>query len=186
MASVYMHRNKENGKVYIGKTSQDPHKRWGNNGRRYIETKKDGTFIHPKFARAILKYGWDNFDHIIMRDNLTEEEACDLERDLIKAFNSCGSGGYNITEGGEGTPGSTWSEEQRKKFHEARVGHPPSEAAMNTMKYKFGKTCRIVELDMLFESSGDCAKYLDVTKAAVKAVLKGRSQTCKGYHIVYA
>ena len=48
-----MHKNKTNGKVYIGQTIQDdPNKRW-KNGHNY----KTCIF----FARAIKKYGWNNF-----------------------------------------------------------------------------------------------------------------------------
>ena len=53
MSCIYMHKNKINGKVYIGQTIQDdPNKRW-KNGHNY----KTCTF----FAHAIKKYGWNNF-----------------------------------------------------------------------------------------------------------------------------
>jgi len=53
------------GKCYIGQTCQSCEERWGINGSNYIK-KKDGNFIHPKFAQAILKYGWDNIKHEIL------------------------------------------------------------------------------------------------------------------------
>ena len=35
------------------------------------------------FFRAIEKYGWDNFRHIIIASDLTEMEAKEMEKDLI-------------------------------------------------------------------------------------------------------
>lgn len=54
---VYVHTNTVNGKRYVGITKQNPQKRWGNDGKRYLEKTKAGKYIHPKFARAIQKYG---------------------------------------------------------------------------------------------------------------------------------
>lgn len=52
-----MHDNKVNHKKYIGITGQDPEERWrhGTNYRTCVA-----------FNRAIQKYGWDGFDHIIL------------------------------------------------------------------------------------------------------------------------
>ena len=65
--SVYCHTF-PNGKRYIG-ISSDCEKRW-RNGKGY-ETQ-------PKMDRAIKKYGWDNFQHIIVYENLTKEDTIDL------------------------------------------------------------------------------------------------------------
>ena len=76
---IYLHRNKINGKVYIGQTvCQD------NLTRR---THTDGSGYkneRSKFWRAIQKYGWDNIKHTLILDNLTHKEACEMERKLIK------------------------------------------------------------------------------------------------------
>ena len=71
--TVYQHKNKINGKVYIGITMQEPEKRWGVNGRNYKSS--------PHFYSAIQKYGWDNFEHNILYTNLTKEEACLKEQE---------------------------------------------------------------------------------------------------------
>ena len=91
---VYIHKNKENGKEYIGITGQqDPNKRWRN-----------GTGYHdnPYFEKAIEKYGWDGFDHIIVRTELTQDEAFQAEKDLIKEHDTTNKDkGYNISGGGQ-------------------------------------------------------------------------------------
>ena len=71
---VYCHTS-PSGKKYIGITCQRPTKRW-NNGRGYIENRY--------FYRAILKYGWENIDHKILYENLSQNEAFEKEIELIR------------------------------------------------------------------------------------------------------
>lgn len=101
--TVYIHRNKTNNKCYIGITSQTVNQRW-RNGDGYLLKNIKGNYIQPKIARAINKYGWDNFEHIIWAENLQHDEACHVERLLIAMWDTINNG-YNITTGGEGTIG---------------------------------------------------------------------------------
>lgn len=108
---VYMHIS-PSGKRYIGITGVKPEKRWGN-GKRY-----NG---NPYLSRAIQKYGWDNFQHIILYKNLTKEEAEQLEIDLIAYYKSNQRDfGYNIENGGNTT--GKMSDETRQKISEANKG----------------------------------------------------------------
>lgn len=117
MYTVYMHRNKINQKVYIGITGKKPSERWNN-----------GTGYHSSyFANAIKKYGWDNFEHIILFDGLTKGEACQKEKELIKLYNATDSNcGYNIAIGGEINCGYHLSKEKKKHLSEINSGekHP--------------------------------------------------------------
>ena len=122
MYTVYQHKNKINGKVYIGITSQEPEKRW-RNGEGYQSS--------PHFYAAIQKYGWDNFEHNILFKNFTKEEACKKEQELIKKFNSMNREfGYNSTSGGDIF---VMNEETKQKISQALIGnknnlgHPCSE-----------------------------------------------------------
>lgn len=121
---VYRHTS-PSGKCYIGITCQEPEYRWGNNGCRYTERKRDGQLKHPKFANAILKYGWDNFQHEILHENLTKEEACALEQKYIAIYKQGGKS-YNLSDGGEGNWGYKFTEEQRKRMSEAQKGKKQS------------------------------------------------------------
>ena len=123
MYTVYQHKNKINGKVYIGITGRIPEERWGYNGCNYKSS--------PHFYAAIQKYGWDNFEHNILFENLTKEQACAKEQELIKYFNSTDREfGYNATFGGEIF---TLSEDTKKKMsismlgNKNGLGHPCSE-----------------------------------------------------------
>ena len=55
------------------------------------------------FWRAIEKYGWDNFTYEILAQDLTEEDAKQLEKYYIKLYDSTNpEKGYNISAGGDG------------------------------------------------------------------------------------
>jgi len=56
--SVYVHINKINNKKYVGQ-SVNLKARWESNGYYYRDS--------PYFYAAIQKYGWDNFEHIILK-----------------------------------------------------------------------------------------------------------------------
>lgn len=119
--TVYFHTNMDNNKVYVGITSQKIASRWGKNGKNYLEKKKDGNFFQPKFAKAILKYGWEGFTHTIFAEGLSRDEACLMEMTLIALYDSV-ENGYNITKGGEGTIGIVISKEGRRRMSELFKG----------------------------------------------------------------
>ena len=73
MSCVYKHTF-PNGAVYIGKTSMLPEDRWLN-GWGYRNC--------PLMFNAILQYGWDNIKHEILVDNISDEEAYEIERKEI-------------------------------------------------------------------------------------------------------
>lgn len=102
---VYMHVNKINKKKYIGVTKTSLNKRW-DNGIGYKRQKK--------FYNSILKYGWDNFEHFVFEDNLSKEEAYEIEKLLIKKLKTQDRDfGYNVVEGGAGACGRVVSEEEK-------------------------------------------------------------------------
>lgn len=110
---VYMHENKINHKKYIGITCQKPSQRW-RGGKGY----KNGLF-----KRAIDKYGWDNFNHKILYDNLTKEDACKKEIELIKKYKTMDAKfGYNICEGGNTTIGYHHTKLSKEKMSISKKG----------------------------------------------------------------
>ena len=125
--TVYIHTNKINNKVYIGQTCKNVQQRWGNNGSQYLTKNKSGQYLQPLIARAIKKYGWDNFEHIIFAENLTKEDACRMEQLLIKLYKTQNPKfGYNISAGGEGRSGVPHSDETKRKMSEAHKGERSS------------------------------------------------------------
>lgn len=90
--TVYIHLF-PNGKRYIGCTRQDPQKRW-----RYGQGYKNAQRVYD----AIMEFGWDNIEHIIVKDGLPEKDARELEKSLIKEYRTQESEyGYNTKNGGQ-------------------------------------------------------------------------------------
>ena len=75
---VYKHTNLENGLVYYGITDNYDN-RW-DNGKGYQSNKQ--------FWDDIVKYGWKNFKHEIIKSGLTRDEAKFLEALLIQETKS--------------------------------------------------------------------------------------------------
>lgn len=103
---VYMHVNKINQKKYIGVTKNAPEKRWINgNG-----------YKRQAFYNAIQKYGWDNFDHIILFDKLSQSEASKKEIEMISYYQSNNKlFGYNVSVGGENGHNELWNDPEYRK-----------------------------------------------------------------------
>ena len=114
---VYVHTNKINGKRYVGQTKKNPLVRWGKNGKNYKGCRK--------FYNAILKYGWDNFEHVILNSGLSKQEADTLEKKYIKEYKTREQKyGYNIEFGGST---KEWSEESKEIMRMHRLGKKLSE-----------------------------------------------------------
>lgn len=117
---VYIHINTINGKKYVGQTCMPIDKRWGLNGEGYMHKNKNGEYSQPAFANAIIKYGWQNFEHKIISNNLSKEEADNLEKQLIESYQSNDPKfGYNIREGGSH---GRMSEKSKEKLSNSLTG----------------------------------------------------------------
>ncbi len=156
---VYIHTNKENGKVYIGQTKfgDDPNKRW-RDGEGY-----GGCIL---FENAIKKYGWDSFNHDIIASGLTMDEANRIEESMIQQFDSTNSeNGYNIRLGGENYE---WAEISKLKMAKSlrdtiREKHKTtSEESLKDRFYENDQTVRkcsrcgtLFETKLKYKKSGD-------------------------------
>lgn len=124
---LYEHVNKINGKKYIGITNSLDN-RWRNDGIAYKPYNSKPT----KFWNAILKYGWDGFNHNVLKMDMTFKEACEKEVETISMYNKREEL-YNIADGGNGGRiyeehprgmlGKTHSDEYRKKLSENMKGN---------------------------------------------------------------
>jgi group I intron endonuclease len=159
---VYMH-TAPNGKAYIGQTFDYQ--------RRCCEHQKQNGCI--AFARAILKYGWNNFKHEILKDNLTIDEANLWEQFYIKKFNTVKPNGYNLRDGGKN---SRLHESSKKKIGDANRGriqtkeHKEKNAKANT-----GKKHTIAHKDYMRNKMKD-RKFSPETIEKMRLSAKKRSQ----------
>ena len=151
---VYKHISPSS-KVYIGITCQKLNERW-RNGKGYMKNKY--------FARAIDKYGWDNFSHIVVAKGLSEDEAKWLEIQLISAHDSTNPDkGYNITKGGEGTNGFHHTEESKKKIGNFHRGKPLSEEHRKKISENHARA-NLNKCGELSPNWGNRGKYNSCTK----------------------
>lgn len=190
--SVYCHTNKINGKRYIGITKRQPEKRWAN-GYGYSNNRH--------FFAAIQKYGWDSFSHEVWFTDLSYEDACLAERELIAKYDSTNQEkGYNVDLGGTGL--GTASEEHKRAISEARKGKPhphkgrpltgdksPTYGTQRSeyVKQKSREVNSIpvlcVETGVLYESGVSAAKENGLTASAVSYSCKTGRPT-KGLHFM--
>lgn len=146
--SVYIHTNKANNKKYIGITSQDIKARW-RDGKGY----KIGYF-----GKAIMKYGWDGFEHDIVAENISESSAKSLERQLIALYNTSNSKyGYNLTYGGDGTVGYHVKDDVKKAVSEAQ-------------------SIEVICEGKVFKSIKECAKYYNINYGTMKMWLRKKNK----------
>ena len=160
--SVYMHIC-PNGKVYVGLTGIKPELRW-DNGRGYKT---------QVFRNAIKKYGWENIKHIIVKSNLTLDEANELEIELISKYKSYDQKfGYNIDFGGN-CSGSK-SEEHKEKL---RLSNDPS-------KQKASKKVRCIETNEIFSSIREASRKTGANRNCIAWCCNKtpRHKTTSGYH----
>lgn len=149
MFSVYCHTNSNNGKTYVGITEQDPEKRWLN-GKGYSK--------NEKFYSDILLYGWDGFEHRIVADQLTEEQAVAIEKELISAYDSRGLG-YNNSDGG-------------KYVSKRSLCHYANEVKAGIVHSKYESICKnILDTFALAEKSGKNSSICKGVNDCVNAII---------------
>jgi group I intron endonuclease len=134
MYKVYAHVF-PNEKVYVGITQQTLENRW-KKGKGY------SIKAQPIIAKAINKYGWEETKHIVLFDNLSKQEAENIEKHFICGLQLYDTEyGYNSTKGGETNEPSErtkakiadsvkkrWqNEENRNKYVNAMKGKKKSE-----------------------------------------------------------
>ena len=204
---IYLHRNKINGKVYIGQTCQKPEKRW-NYGHGYKNC--------PRFYSAIVSYGWNNFEHIILENNLTSDEANEKEQYYIKKYNSQNPDlGYNLTEGGSSlseywkTPEHRELQSQNKKLyfkehpdkkiendmHLKEIAQKSAKIRSEKMKENYAnqgglfhlnesrkKRIKCIETDEIFASLSEASRKYNISVGNISSVIHGKRKSAGGYH----
>ena len=158
---VYKITNKENGMVYIGKTSRrKPEYRW-NHGKGYR--------LQPAIGSAIKEYGWESFSHEIIYDGLDSETATRFEIELIAQYDSMNpEKGYNRTAGGPGMLGWHHTETSRAKIIEAnktRIISEESRRKNAASQKRRGTGKKVMQLDL----NGNLVGYYNSLKDAVAA-----------------
>lgn len=179
---VYIHIT-PNGKRYVGLTTQPLSRRW-RNGQGYVNNKY--------FTRAILKYGWDNIEHIVYEVD-TEAEMFYLEKYLIAYYNTTNPAfGYNISSGGEfSSTGTRWHHTEEHKASIRGAGNPmygrkhSEEARKKMSAAQQNKAVAQYTMDgqlvKIWNSQTEAAKELGLQKTNISACCYGKGNSAGGY-----
>lgn len=163
MWTLYKHVSPSGG-VYVGITS-NLQRRWVASGYYYLQS-------DTVFARAIRKYRWDAFEHVVIADSLTESDAKSLETELISVYKLLGIS-YNMTDGGDGYTGPHTAEHIKHRV-ESRVSNNETIVLTISKTFEF----------KAFRSKSEAAKFLGVSSRVVSHVLCGPvGYTCKGHYL---
>lgn len=193
MYKVYLYKSPSN-KIYIGQTCRTLQQRAGNNGIHY----KHSTY----FYAAIQKYGLNNFQSIILKDNLTLEEANYWEEYYIQYYNSTDrTKGYNISPGGMNNSMSPEGREKIskrmknnnpmknpesvEKMKKSKKGKELSEDTKKRMSESHKKKVVCVETGIIYDSRNEAAKAVKVSGSGIGRAIKGEQKTSGGYHWRY-
>lgn len=178
----------------------------GKNGHGYTKCKK--------FYNAIIKYGWDNFKHIVLCKTC-KDRALLLEKTLVKYYKSRNLS-YNITDGGEDSIpsmlGRHHTDEAKKKISEAgkrpcteqtkrkiglanrganngMYGKPISDYARKLVIERFSKA--VLQLDSndniinRFSSASEAERHLNGKGSHISCCCLGKRKTAYGYKWKY-
>ena len=197
---VYCHELFD-GRKYIGITCQETRNRWRHDGTGYKTCKH--------FYRAINKYGWDNFKHYILFENLSKEEAEKKELELIKEYNTTNSkNGFNVLQGGfirsdyhhteetkkrisntmKGMVANNKGLKQSKETIEKRrlklIGHKVNQENLEKLRKQLSKKVRCIELNIVFDNEETASSFINGNRH-ICDVCKGKRITAGGYHWEY-
>ena len=139
---VYKIINNINGKVYIGITNNYK-KRWSNEKTLPKDPNKQQVI-----QKAIAKYGKENFSFFVLYSNLNIEEASELEKKLIKEYNSLVPNGYNVDKDGEYHPNL-----------KPRYGEQNGKAILTDIEAQYIKDNRDKPMYLLYEEFSDKLSY---------------------------
>ena len=191
------------GKKYVGITKKSPEQRWRDGF---------GYWGNKHFKAAIQKYGWDNFSHEVIGQDLSFQSAADLEKAMIAKYKSnLMEFGYNRSGGGEqpayrhayhptketiekiaaANRGKKHTPESIKRIRESKAGKG------NGKKGMLGKDCgqakKIYRIDSNGKITGEyfgageiCRMFGYKSQSKIGEVCRGKRSTAYGYRWQYA
>ena len=159
-----------NGKKYYGITCQEVNKRWGK-GSQYKN--------NQHFTNAVKKYGWDNIEHIVIYDDLTENEAKELEQYMIQWYNTANRDyGYNISLGGDGVKGMYGEKNSFYGKHHTEENKQLYRENNSGANHVASKSVICVTTNKVFGSTREAARYYGISSnSSICACCKGQKKS---------
>ncbi len=116
MIGIYKITNKVNSKVYVGQ-SLNINERWKNHVRYLNNDTHHNIYLQSSWKKYGARYFEFTIIEICDEFELNEKEKYWIEK--LESFKN----GYNLTNGGDGTRGYIFTEEDRKKLSLAQLGN---------------------------------------------------------------
>lgn len=153
------------------------------------------------------KYGWNNFQHIILQQgNFSQEELNQKQQYYISFYDACNpQKGYNISPGGangispNALPAAIEWMKNHPDFGLARANdmlkwqaeHPQEVRqqrlrAQKRMVEARKRKVRCIETQIVYQSASEAARQIPKTsQSKICMVCRGQRKTCGGYHWEY-
>ena len=197
---IYKHTNIKTNKSYIGQTSQSLNDRKGGSKFSKYLQKKNGKFIQPKFAEALINDGVENFESTILFDCGDDKKLANEKEEFYITLYDTINNGYNeflgqkLTEeyiknhlAGENNPnfGKHLSENARKRlsdYAKTRTGDKNPSFGKKGKLSPVSKTIIRIETGEEFES---CRDAVGVSQAKKMARAIKNNWAIAGYHYKY-
>lgn len=161
---VYCHKSKVNGKVYVGMTKMKPEYRW-NHGKGYESS--------ARFSEAIKQYGWESFEHIILDENLTRDQAILKEKEYISLYEATNpEKGFNVSCGGDKPfEGLHHTDDARSRISKKlKLREFSDEHKANISKSKSGVNHHMAKKVVQYTKDGKYIKTWDYMNEAAKTL----------------
>lgn len=199
---IYVITNSTSGKRYVGKTTKTLAERWM--GHVGVAPRSD-----VPLARAIRKYGPDDFTMEVLEECCTLDELNAREIYWIAELDTYAGRGYNATPGGDGNSFkfgpenhnygkrfgfslTGWTEEAKLKFSKDRqgTGNPmfgrshTSEARQKISKTQHKPVNQLNEKGEVlatYASVQEAAKAVDAKASGISRVCRGGRNRCRGF-----
>ena len=189
---IYMLFDKINSKVYVGQTI--------NFNNRMRNHKTD--YHNDKIHNSIKKYGWDNFEQLILDKASNKEQLDVLECFYIEKFQSI-EYGYNLKCGGSYGRHSEETKQKMKKpkseKHKKNIAisktgdKSPNFGKFGDKHHNFGKrwsnpshshfviSVKCNETNEIFKSINSCAKKMNLNRGCISEHLNGKRKHVKAF-----
>lgn len=185
---IYKAVNRQNGKAYIGQTIRPISVRWAYHCSRHTKC--------SALKNAILKYGRESFDVLVIATAKSLDELNQLEEQFIKEHGTMSPRGYNLHGGGcNRIP----SEETRKKLTASQLGNKKNlgkkqseetkrkigQAQVGIKNHAYGKPCVsrkavICSNGMMFSSVREAGEATGIRSASISRVCLGQRSLVHG------
>lgn len=165
---IYIHTNLDNGMKYIGQTKRDVQTRWKGWYNSFLTNAMKNHLFHSE----------------VVADNLTKEEADNLEKLLIKKYNTLYPNGYNFTEGGDGSVNYKHSKETKIKMSKNHANVSGENNPMYNKKginnpkskkvYQYDKNLQLINT---FDGVREAERLTGINHSSISGCCTGRLKT---------